>query len=142
MNNVLTTCQEGLCILAGMAKKSITNPHGVHEIFTRRQPKRPHFLREWIERRNFETDSEFANEVGADKSLVSRWLDENNPTTPGREWQVKLGFFFGEADNPANIFEHPDDDWLRRFFRNRDAEEIDRIKRSLEVTFPPKQVRK
>ena len=122
-----------------MAKRTLTNPHGLPEIYSRRQPRRPHELRAWVERRGFRTDAEFAEAIGADKSVVSRWLDEDDPTTPGRDWQRKLGIFFGDEENLADIFSHPDDDWLRKFFKNRERDEIDRIKRTMETAFPKKQ---
>lgn len=120
-----------------MAKRTLTNPQGVPEIYAKRQPKRPHYLRDWIERREFRTDAEFADAIGADKSVVSRWLDEDDPTTPGKEWQVKLGVFFGDEDNPADIFRHPDDDWFAKFFRTRSEEQIRRAREMLEIGFPP-----
>lgn len=123
-----------------MRKKPV-NTHGLATIYGKRQPRRPHYLREWVERREFETDAAFAEAVGADKSVVSRWLDEDNPSTPGPEWQLKLGIFFGDQDDPADIFRHPDDDWIAKFFRDRRPEEIEHIKKSMETTFPPEKRR-
>lgn len=125
---------------SGMAKKTVTNPHGLPEIYARRQPKRPHFIREWMERRKFDTQSEFAEAIGADKSLVSRWLDDDDPSTPGRDWQEKLGrFFAAEGDDPVDIFTHPDEGWLRRQLLGRKPEEIERIKTMIEAAFPPRK---
>lgn len=124
-----------------MAKRTLTNPQGLPELFSKRQPRRPHYLRDWVERRNFETDAEFAEAVGADKSVVSRWLDEHDPTTPGRDWTKKLGQFFGDEENPADIFSHPDDDWLRKFFKDRERDEIERIKNTMETAFPKQRQR-
>lgn len=116
-----------------MAKKTLTNPQGIPQIYGRRQPKRPHYLREWVERRNFKTDAAFAKEIGADKGVVSRWLDEDNPTTPGKDWQEKLGVFFGDEADPVDIFRHPDDDWFARLIRTNSDEKIAQAKRLLEA---------
>jgi hypothetical protein len=120
-----------------MVKRTLNNPQGLPEIYAKRQPKRPHYLRDWIERRGFRTDTEFAEAIGADKSVVSRWLDEDDPTTPGKDWQVKLGTFFGDEDDPADIFRHPDDDWFTKFFRTRSEDQIRRAREMLEIGFPP-----
>jgi hypothetical protein len=120
-----------------MVKRTLNNPQGLPEIYAKRQPKRPHYLRDWIERRGFRTDTEFAEAIGADKSVVSRWLDEDDPTTPGKDWQVKLGTFFGDEDDPADIFRHPDDDWFAKFFRTRSEDQIRRAREMLEIGFPP-----
>lgn len=124
-----------------MTKKPTIKPIGIDAIYSKRQPRRPHYLREWVERREFETDAAFADAIGADKSVVSRWLDEGNPSTPGPDWQRKLGVFFGDEEDPADIFRHPDDDWIAKFFRDRRPEEIEHIKKSMETTFPPQKRR-
>lgn len=142
MHNPLTTCLPRGGIVGRMAKKTVLNPHGLDQIHARRQPKRPHYLRDWLNRRGFKTDSEFADEIGADKSVVSRWLDEDDPTTPGKDWQIKLGVFFGSEDDPADIFRHPDDDWFAKFFQTRSDDQIKRAREMLEIGFPPDQDQK
>jgi transcriptional regulator with XRE-family HTH domain len=97
-----------------------------------KQPRRPHFIEAWAEKRGLK-QADLARELGADKSLVSRWY---SGSSPGIDWQERLAALF-HCDRDA-LFRHPDDDWLRRFFENRSQDEIDRIKRSLEVTFPRK----
>jgi len=74
------------------------------------------------------------NALGADKSVVSRWY---GGATPGKDWQDKLVELFS-LDGPEDLFRDPDDDWLAKFFRDRDHEEIERIKRSMETAFPKK----
>lgn len=54
----------------------------VERILTSKQGRRPHYLREWMERRHMEP-RDIIRETGADKSLVSRWLNDERPTTPG-----------------------------------------------------------
>ena len=95
-----------------------------------KQPRRPHYIGEWMERRNLKA-IDLAREIGADRGLVSRWLDG---ASPGKEWQQKLGEFFGCGED--GIFRDPDEDWLRRFFEGRKREEIERIKATLETAFP------
>lgn len=74
-----------------------------------------------------------AAELDADKSVVSRWY---GGTTPGEEWQKRLAALFD--CEPESLFRHPDDDWLARFLKGRDREEIERIKKTLESAFPRK----
>jgi len=98
-----------------------------------KQPRRPHFLKEWMATREGLIAADLAREIGADKSLVSRWLDGS---TPGVEYQKRLAEFF--HIEPESLFRHPDDDWLTRFFRGRPREEVEHIKKSMETTFPKK----
>jgi transcriptional regulator with XRE-family HTH domain len=105
-----------------------TKPH----ILGLKQPRRPHFIPAWAERRHL-SQADLARELGADKGLVSRWF---NGSTPGVEWQERLAALF--HCEPEDLFRHPNEDWLKRFFDGRSEEEIEHIKRSLEVTFPKK----
>jgi len=102
------------------------------EIYKGRQPRRPHFIVEWAERRGL-SQADLARELDADKSVVSRWF---SGTTPGEEWQERLAALFQVS--PASLFRHPDDDWLTKFFADRSREEIERIKQTLEAAFPRK----
>lgn len=100
-------------------------------IYAGRQPRRPHYVAEWMERRHITTQVELAEAIGADKSVISRWLDETKPTTPSREWQAKLGAFFaGDEADPVDIFCHPDDDWFARMVRSNTE---DRIKTAIRI---------
>lgn len=102
----------------------------VTRIHKGKQPRRPHFIPEWAEARRLKP-ADLARELGADKSVVSRWY---NGASPGAEWQDKLAALF-HCERDA-LFRHPDDDWLSRFFRGRAADEIERIKATLEAAFP------
>jgi hypothetical protein len=96
-----------------------------------KQPRRPHFIPEWAERRGYESQADLAEALQADKSVVSRWY---SGTSPSEEWQKKLaGLFHCEREA---LFRHPDDDWLARFFLDRDDHEMTRIKQMLEAAFP------
>ena len=105
----------------------------VHKLHSTRQPKRPHHIPAWAELRSLK-QSQIAEMLGADKSVVSRGF---NGTTPGVEWQTKLAELF-QCD-PEALFRHPDDDWLRRFFQGRSREERERIQATLEAAFPRKK---
>jgi hypothetical protein len=89
-----------------------------------------------MERRQVESQTELAEAVSADKSLVSRWLDNEKPTTPSKLYVDRLNAFFGGEGDPVDIFRHPDDDWFRQFFKDRELDEIDRMKAMLEAGFP------
>lgn len=104
----------------------------VERIHKTKQPRRPHHIPDWAESRGLE-QHDLARELGADKSLVSRWY---SGTTPGEDWQQRLAAFF--HIEPEALFRHPDDDWLTRFLRNRSREEIEQIKATLEIAFPRK----
>ena len=125
-------------------RNPLTNPQGlvkapqseVAEIYTRRTPRRPHYLADWMDRRG-KTRRDLIEELGADKTQLSRWLDDEKPTTPGPDWAAKLGrYFAAEGDDPIDIFTHPDNDWMTRFFDGRRLEEIERIKLTMETAFP------
>lgn len=103
----------------------------VTRIHASKQPRRPHFIVEWAEKRDLK-QADLSRELGADKSTVSRWY---SGATPGEDWQEKLAAFF-EIEREA-LFRHPDDDWIARFFRNRSEDEIERMKKLLESVFPP-----
>lgn len=104
----------------------------ITQIHKGKQPRRPHFVPEWATSRGLR-QSDLARELEADKSLVSRWY---SGSTPGLEWQERLAALF--HCEPESLFRHPDDDWLARFLRGRPAEEIERIKTTLEMAFPRK----
>lgn len=104
----------------------------VTRIHERKQPRRPHYIREWMEAKGMRA-KDLAEELNLDKSVVSRWL---SGATPSAENQEALADFFGcERDG---IFRHPDDDWMARFLRDRDPEEVKKIKRILIELFPRK----
>lgn len=105
------------------------------QIHRGKQPRRPHFIEEWAEKRGYENQADLVRASGADKGQVSRWYDG---ASPGEEWQGKLKALFNIEDE-RGIFCHPDDDWLSRFFAGRDPKEIERIKQTLETAFPIKK---
>lgn len=103
----------------------------VVRIRPQKQPRRPHYIPEWAEHRGFKTQVELAEELGIDKSTVSRWY---NGSSPGIKHQEALAELFN--CDPESLFRHPDDDWLARFFKERSREEVQRAKVMLEMAFP------
>jgi hypothetical protein len=116
---------EGTALNVGMSD--------VDRIYTNRQPRRPHYVAVWADVRNMR-QVDIAEQLGADKSLVSRWF---SGSTPSVHWQERLAALF-HLDSPDALFRHPDEDWMARFLRGRSREEMDRIRQVLEVTFPKK----
>lgn len=102
----------------------------VTSIHRSKQPRRPHYIEAWAELRGL-TQADIARELGADKSVISRWF---SGSTPSVEYQERLAALF-ECE-PESLFRHPNDDWLARFFANRTKEEVERMKMMLEAAFP------
>lgn len=103
----------------------------VAKIHPTKQPRRPHFIREWAEHRGYTNQSELASTLACDKSTVSRWYDG---ASPDEESQKRLAALF-DCDRDA-IFRHPEEDWMWRWFRSRSDDEIKRAKAMLEAAFP------
>lgn len=97
-----------------------------------KQPRRPHYVREWAEKRRMRP-VDLATELNVDKSQVTRWYQG---ATPNEESLAKLGALFGVE--PESMFRDPDEDWLARLLRGRDREEIQRIITTIETAFPRK----
>lgn len=95
-----------------------------------KQPRRPHFIEAWADLKGV-SQAQLARDLDVDKSLVSRWYAGSSP---GMESQKKLAAYFG--CEPDALFQHPNADWIRRFLDGRSQDEIDRIRKSLELIFP------
>lgn len=107
----------------------------IAEVFQTKQGRRPHYLRAWAEFRH-KKPADIIRDTGADKSLVSRWFDDEKPTTPSPKWiEILSGYFETE---PEGLFRHPDEDWFARFFAGRKRDEVERMKATLETAFPRK----
>lgn len=111
-------------------------PKRLDQIFTGRQPNRPHFVEDWAKKYGYNDQAALVEALEADKSIVSRWY---NGTSPSRPYQLKLAALFGFEGEPDIIFRHPDEDWLKRFFQDRSNDEIARMKQTLEAAFPAKK---
>jgi hypothetical protein len=130
---VLTTCGN-VPDIGCVMRKPKPGSQKLAEAARKRQPKRPHFIQEWAERAGFDDQAALVEALDADKSVVSRWY---GGASPGEEWQLKLCALFGHPNQPEIIFQHPDSVWFTRFFRNREEDEIERMKKMLEAAFPP-----
>ena len=97
-----------------------------------RPSRRPHYIAEWAVSRGWR-QADLARSCDADKSLVSRWY---SGATPGIEWRQRLARVF--AVEPEDFFTHPTDHWFKSFLTGRSLDEVEHIKRSLEVLFPRK----
>jgi transcriptional regulator with XRE-family HTH domain len=99
-------------------------------IHASKQPRRPHFIEAWAERRGL-TQSDLSRELGVDKSIVSRWYAGASPSVKSQEMLAAL--FSCEIDG---IFRHPDEDWMARLLRRLNQQEVERMKIALQAMFP------
>ena len=95
-----------------------------------KQHCRPHCIRDWMDCRQV-SQAELAKRIGANKSLVSRWLAGS---TPSVQYQQRLAAFF-EVERDE-IFLHPGSSWIASFLKGRSTEEMERIKAVLKAAFP------
>lgn len=118
-----------------MSRKPSRRPSGPQlvQIYARRQLRRPHYLAQLMERHGVER-AEIIEATGVDKSLLSRWLDDEKPSTPGPDWANKLGEFFGKGGDAVDIFSDPDSDWLARRLQGKSEQEKKRIIELLDTT--------
>lgn len=115
--------------MAQRSKKSI--PQKLAEIHRTKTPVMKHYLPEWAERRG-KKQADFVKDLGADKGTVSRWFDGVIPTD---DYLLQIAEYMSWED-ARTIFRHPDDDWISRLFRDRDAAERERMLNTLETAFP------
>lgn len=101
-----------------------------------KHPRRFHYIPEWAKQRQVK-QSDIARDLGADKSAVSRWFDG---TLPQDKYLIALTEYFS-LDEPADLFRHPNDDWMTRLLRGRPKEEQERIRATIEAAFPRKSQR-
>lgn len=98
-----------------------------------KQPYRLHYIPEWAKKRGVR-QAEIARELGVDKSTVSRWFEGALPVEA--HFIALTAFFY--AEEPAALFRHPDDDWMRVVLRGKTDDERERIKAMIEAAFPRK----
>jgi transcriptional regulator with XRE-family HTH domain len=103
----------------------------VTRIHEDKNPRRIHFIAEWIDKRGLK-QADVVRALGVDKATVSRWCSGYVPENKNLGPLVK----FLQLEAPSDLFRHPDDTWMSRFFEGRTREELEHIRRSLEVTFP------
>jgi len=111
-----------------MAHRKLTRTDQIHGGKT---PVRRHYLPERAEARNL-SQAEIARELGVEKSTVSRWFAGTVPDSKNLDRLAALL----HLDEPADLFRDPSDDWMTRFLRGRNEDEVDRIRATLEAAFP------
>ncbi|MDX1127469.1 helix-turn-helix domain-containing protein [Sinorhizobium medicae] len=92
-------------------------------------PIRIHYIVEWADKRDL-SQADIARELGADKSLVSRWF---SGMLPKEDYLKRLAALFGT--DVHGLFRHPDDDWLAKFFRDKTEEQKERAIEMLRIFF-------
>lgn len=101
----------------------------ITEIHSGKTPVRYHFIPEWAAKRNL-SQSDVAREIGADKSLVSRWW---NGMLPKPDYLERLAALFGT--DVHGLFRDPEEDWLARFFRDKSEAQREQAIEMLKVLF-------
>lgn len=140
MRNPLTTGAAGIGKPATMPSRRQQKPGSaaLAEIHAKRQVRRPHYLAKLMARQNV-SRVKLAAELGVDKSQLSRWLDEDRPSTPSPEWAGRLGRYFAAGPDPedfVDIFTDPDVARFQRMTIGRSPDEVDRMLATLEAAFP------
>lgn len=116
-------------------------PADVVSIYGSRQPRRPHYLAKLMEQHDRKR-RDLIEDLGIDKGNLSKWLDEQRPSTPSEKWAKKLGRYFAsgpEDDDFVDIFTDPSVSRFQRLTRGRPADEVERMLATLEAAFPQKK---
>jgi transcriptional regulator with XRE-family HTH domain len=101
------------------------------KIHASKQPKRLHYIQEWMELRQLEP-KDITEHLGVDKSTVSRWLAG---TVPTNTHLYGLADLFA-LDEPSDLFRDPADDWMTDLLRGRSKDELRRIRKMIDLAFP------
>ena len=101
-------------------------------IHTDKTPHRLHYIAEHAERLGLK-QADIVAQMSVDKASVSRWFSGRLPSERHLEVLAELL----HTDVPG-LFRHPDDDWLARFFKSKNQDEIQRAQRILRDAFPDK----
>ena len=125
---MLTTDFGRLCTMQLMAR-------------TLTRPKKPdhsdgfklHYIPEWAEKRGV-NQAFVVKELHMNKGTVSKWF---GGALPSEANLPRIADLFGvDIDE---LFRAPGDNWLRRFFKKRSDEELEKIRKVIELTFPEKK---
>jgi transcriptional regulator with XRE-family HTH domain len=103
---------------------AMSNVTGIHQ---GRQPRRPHHVQAWAEKRGL-SQADIAREIGVDKSVVSRWFSGSTPSHSHQ--QALAGLFHVE---PESLFRDPDEDWISRLLRDATPEERAKVRSVVEM---------
>jgi transcriptional regulator with XRE-family HTH domain len=130
-------------MLGDMPRTPQSKPGGavMAEIYAKRQVRRPHYLAKLMARQQV-SRATLVEELGVDKSQISRWLDEEKPQTPSPPWAEKLGRYFAASDDPddfVDIFSDPDLARFQRMTRGMSDAEVDRMLTTLEAAYMSKK---
>lgn len=98
-----------------------------------RTPPRLHFIPEWLEKRGLK-QADVVRELDIDKGTVSKWCKGQLPQETNL---VRLAAML--HTEPMSLFRHPDDDWIAQMFKNRSADELQRMRETLKAAFPRKE---
>jgi len=111
-------------------KQSVSR-NAVTPIHREQTPPKNHYLFEWLGNRGLR-QADVVRALCVDKATVSRWCAGYMPENKN------LGplIAYLQLESPSDLFRHPDDTWMRKFFEGRSKDEKEHIRRSLEVTFP------
>lgn len=105
-------------------------------VMAQRDREGRHYIAAWAAVRGFrqvDIVRAFADDAEpVDKSTVSRWFGGTIPIPKHLE---RLAVIL-DLDSPAALFRDPSMEWLRDFLRDRDADEQERIRKTLEAAFP------
>lgn len=112
----------------------IRNMGNVVTIHTDKDEPRVHFIAEWLEHREL-SQAEIVRELGVNKGTVSKWCSGALPA----EDNLRALAAFLEVE-PVELFRHPQDDWITRFFMNRSTEQLKQMVATLNAAFPRKEV--
>lgn len=115
-------------------------PAPLDTIYPHRQPRRPHYLAKIMMRADKDR-ADLINDLGVDKSQLSRWLDKEKPAAPNPHWTRELGRYFAASDDPddfVDIFTDPDLQRFQRMTRNMTPDEVDRMLTTLEAGYRAK----
>lgn len=119
----------------------MTNITKIHQ---GKQPVRRHYIAEWLEVRGMSpmdllaalNDPERSIDLAeVDKSQVYRWLKGQLPHPP---MQLRIKEVL-ELDDAGDLLRPPENDWFAQFIKDRDEDEIARMKLMLETAFPKKR---
>jgi transcriptional regulator with XRE-family HTH domain len=101
----------------------------IPQIHGDKTPIRIHYIVEWAEKRGL-SQADIVREIGADKSLVSRWF---SGMLPKEDYLMRLAALFGT--DVHGLFRDPEDDWLLKFFRDKSDAQRERAIEMLQIFF-------
>lgn len=116
-------------------------PAPLDTIYAKREPRRPHYLAKLMDRKPV-SRGQLIEDLGVDKSQLSRWLDKDKPQTPNPHWAKQLGRYFAASDDPddfVDIFTDPDLQRFQRITRHMPPDEVDRMLALFEAGYRAKR---